>query len=180
MFVRLIVQGCAVASMLGLLEAREAATHERGEGLREAAALAAAALEAAEIELDRRVIARELVEALAVSAAGTNAVTEAEREAKAVTVPLPGAIVPPWREGLYAMGGPADVLGLGGVIEQIEEHHRRAGLVFADEFQAGFGYAVEEQVQQVQRLVHAGTTLYKPARHHGRRPTATSRTRLRH
>ena len=55
-----------MASVLGLLEARETAARERVEVLREEAARAAAVLEAAEIELDRRVIAREeLVEALA-------------------------------------------------------------------------------------------------------------------
>ncbi|MEU9289034.1 hypothetical protein AB0D57_31280 [Streptomyces sp. NPDC048275] len=42
-----------MASMLGLLEARETAARERVEGLREAAARAAAALEAAEIDLVR-------------------------------------------------------------------------------------------------------------------------------
>lgn len=76
----------------GLLEVRESAARERVEDLREAAARAAAALEAAEIELDRRVIAREgLVEALAASAAGTTALTEAETEAESVpaSVPLP-------------------------------------------------------------------------------------------
>jgi hypothetical protein len=56
---RLIVEGCAMASMLGLLEARETAARERVEDLREEAARTAAALEAAEIEWDRRVIARE-------------------------------------------------------------------------------------------------------------------------
>lgn len=100
---RLFGEGCAVASMLGLLEAREAAARVRVEDLREAAARAAAVLEAAEIELDRRVIAREeLVEALAVSAAETTAVTEPETDAESVPVPasLPGTRVPPWREGL--------------------------------------------------------------------------------
>ncbi|WP_435279706.1 hypothetical protein [Streptomyces sp. 1222.5] len=54
---------------------------------------------AAEIELDRRVIAREeLVEALAVSAAETTSVTEAEQET--VPSPVPGSVVPPWRNGL--------------------------------------------------------------------------------
>lgn len=58
-------------------------------------------LEAAEIELDRRSIAREeLVEALAASAADTTAVTEAEAETVPVPAPVPGSIVPPWREGL--------------------------------------------------------------------------------
>ncbi len=62
-------------------------------------------LEAAEIELDRRVIAREeLVEALAMSAAETTAVTEAETEARPVPapLPLPGTTVPSWQEGLPA------------------------------------------------------------------------------
>lgn len=98
---RLFVEGCAVASMLGLLEAREVAARVRVEDLREAAARAAAVLEAAEIELDRRVIAREeLVEALAVSAAETTAVTEPETDTEPVPPPLPGTTVPPWREGL--------------------------------------------------------------------------------
>lgn len=100
---RLFGEGCAVASMLGLLEAREVAARVRVEDLREAAARAAVVLEAAEIELDRRVIAREeLVEALAVSAAETTAVTGPETDAESVPVPapLPGTTVPPWREGL--------------------------------------------------------------------------------
>ncbi|MFJ1847395.1 hypothetical protein [Streptomyces sp. NPDC088146] len=72
----------------------------------------AAALEAAEIELDRRVIAREeLVDALAASAEEITAVAEAEGEEMPAPVPVaalvPGAIVPPWREGL-----PVSVLSL--------------------------------------------------------------------
>ncbi|WP_262388194.1 hypothetical protein [Streptomyces parvus] len=96
-----------MASVLGMLEERETAARVRVEGLREEAARLAAMLEAAEIELDRRVIAREeLVEALAVSAAETTAVTEAEQEIvpspspPPPPAPVPGSIVPPWREGL--------------------------------------------------------------------------------
>lgn len=101
-----------MASMLGLLEARETAARERVEDLRDEAARAAAALEAAEIELDRRVIAREeLVDALAASAEETTVVTEAEGEEVPAPVPVsasvPGAVVPPWREGL-----PVSVLSL--------------------------------------------------------------------
>ncbi|MBT2546648.1 hypothetical protein J7E99_39880 [Streptomyces sp. ISL-44] len=82
-----------------MLEEREAAARVRLEGLREEAARLAEVLEAAEIELDRRVIAREeLVEALAVSAAGTTAMTEAEQET--ACSPVPGSTVPPWRDGL--------------------------------------------------------------------------------
>lgn len=50
--------------MLGMLEAREAAARVRVEGLREEVARPAEVVEAAEIELDRRVTAREeLIEA---------------------------------------------------------------------------------------------------------------------
>ncbi len=88
-----------MASVLGMLEEREAAARVRLEGLREEAARLAEVLEAAEIELDRRVIAREeLVEALAVSAAETTAMTEAEQET--ACSPVPGSTVPPWRDGL--------------------------------------------------------------------------------
>lgn len=63
--VRLMGEGCAVASVLRMLEEREAAARVRVDGLREEVARPAEALEAAEIELDRRMIAREeLVEAL--------------------------------------------------------------------------------------------------------------------
>lgn len=94
-----MTEGCAVASVLGMLEEREAIARVRVEGLREEAARLAEVLEAAEIELDRRVIAQEeLVEALAVSAAETTAVTGAERET--VPSPVPGSVVPPWRDGL--------------------------------------------------------------------------------
>ncbi len=90
-----------MASVLGILEERETAACVRVEGLREEVARLAAVLEAAEIELDRRVIAREeLVEALAVSAAETTAVSEAEQENGPSLAPVPGSIVPPWREGL--------------------------------------------------------------------------------
>lgn len=85
-----------------MLEERETAARVRVEGLREEAARPAGELEVAEIELDRRVIAREeLVEALAASAAETTAATEAEAGRKAVPAPVavPGSIVPPWHEG---------------------------------------------------------------------------------
>ena len=76
-----MTEGCAVASVLEMLEEREAAARVRVEGLREEVAWLAEVLEAAEIELDRRVIAREeLVEALASSACETTAVTEAEAD----------------------------------------------------------------------------------------------------
>ena len=48
-----------MASVLGMLEEREAAARVRVEGLRKEVARLAEVLEVAEIELDRRVIARE-------------------------------------------------------------------------------------------------------------------------
>ncbi|MDC0771755.1 hypothetical protein [Streptomyces sp. HD] len=48
-----------MASVLGMLEERETAARVRVEGLREEVARLSGVLEAAEIELDRRVIARE-------------------------------------------------------------------------------------------------------------------------
>ncbi|MYV49591.1 hypothetical protein GT031_29585 [Streptomyces sp. SID2888] len=84
-----------------MLEERETAARVRVEGLREEVGRLAGALEAAEIELDRRVIAREeLVEALAASAAEATAVTGAEAETVSSPAPVPGSVVPPWREGL--------------------------------------------------------------------------------
>ncbi|MEU0437786.1 hypothetical protein ABZ153_40630 [Streptomyces sp. NPDC006290] len=79
-----------MASVLGMLEERETAARVRVEGLREEVARLAEVLEAAEIELDRRVIAREeLVEALAASAAETTTGTEAEEKAVLPLAPVP-------------------------------------------------------------------------------------------
>lgn len=80
-----------MTSMLGLLEARETSARERVEVLREEAARATAALEADEVELDRRVIDRdELVEALAASAVESTATMEAEGGEEVAPAP-PGA-----------------------------------------------------------------------------------------
>ena len=98
-----MVEGCAVASVLGMLEEREAAARVRVEGLREEVARLAEVLEAAEIELDRRVIAREeLIEALAVSAAESTAVTTTEAEEEAAPC-CPGARL----DGAALAGGAA-------------------------------------------------------------------------
>ncbi|MFF3849995.1 hypothetical protein [Streptomyces sp. NPDC002328] len=112
-----MVEGCAVASVLGMLEEREAAARVRVEGLREEVARLTEVLEAAEIELDRRVIAREeLVEALAVSAAESTAGAGAEREP--VSSPVRGSTVPPWRDGLPVTVLAPDYQRLLGVLEE--------------------------------------------------------------
>lgn len=104
-----------------MVEEREAAARVRVEGLREEVARLAEVLGAAEIELDRRVIAREeLAEALAVSAAESTAVTttEAEEEAAPSLAPVPGSTVPPWREGLPVTVLAPDYQRILGVLEQ--------------------------------------------------------------
>ncbi|MFD0602061.1 MULTISPECIES: hypothetical protein [Streptomyces] len=108
-----------MASVLGMLEERETAARVRVEGLREEVARLAGVLEAAEIELDRRVIAREeLVEALAASAAETTAVTGAEAEQEIVPSPVPGSIVPAWRGGLPVTVLAPDYQQILGVVEE--------------------------------------------------------------
>lgn len=72
-----------MTSVLGMLEEREAATHVRVEALREEVARLAEVLEAAQIERDRRAIAREgLVEVVAASAAEITTGTGTEAEAE--------------------------------------------------------------------------------------------------
>ncbi|GAX59034.1 hypothetical protein SO3561_10611 [Streptomyces olivochromogenes] len=114
-----------MASVLRMLEEREAAARVRVEGLREEAARLAGVLEAAEIELDRRVIAREeLVEALTASAAETIAVTEslpeagAEQESAPSLAPVPGSTVPFWRDGLPVTVLAPDYQRILGVVEE--------------------------------------------------------------
>ncbi|WTP39001.1 hypothetical protein OG258_52745 [Streptomyces mirabilis] len=109
-----------MASVLGMLEEREAAARVRVEGLREEVARLAEVLEAAEIELDRRVIARgELVQVLAASAAETTAVTRTAQET--VPSPVPGSVVPRWRDGL-----PVTVLDHQRILDMLAER-RSAG-----------------------------------------------------
>ncbi|MFF4014120.1 hypothetical protein [Streptomyces sp. NPDC001843] len=89
------------------------------EGLWEEVARLAEVLEAAEIDLDRRLIAREeLAEALATSAAETTAVTEAQEQAAPSLAPVPGSTVPPWREGAPVTVLVPDYQRILGVLEQ--------------------------------------------------------------
>ncbi len=107
--------------VLGMLEERETAARVRVEGLRKEVARLAEVLEAAEIDLDWRVIAREeLVEALPASAAATTSVTgsEAEEEAAPSLARVPGSTVPPWREGLPVTVLAPDYQRILGVREQ--------------------------------------------------------------
>ncbi|GAB3016733.1 hypothetical protein GCM10023080_098920 [Streptomyces pseudoechinosporeus] len=173
-----------MASVLGMLEEREAAARVRVEGLREEAARLAEALEAAEIELDRRVIAREeLVEALAASAAGTTAVTEpqTEPEPEQATAPspapVPGSTVPPWRDGLPVTVLAPDYQRILGVLE--ERTPAGHGPLKAREIAVGLGSEttpakVEGVRSKARRLAERGWLLQETsgAFSAGRRPVA--------
>ncbi|MGO4759406.1 hypothetical protein AB4212_64120, partial [Streptomyces sp. 2MCAF27] len=133
-------------------------------------------LEAAEIELDRRVIAREeLVEALALSAAETTAVTEAEQ----VTVPspMPGSTVPAWQDGLPVTVLTPDYQRILGVFE--EQRSAGKGPLKAKEIAAGLGLEttpakVEGVRSKARRLAERGWLLLEAsgAFSAGRRPAA--------
>ncbi|MGW1564872.1 hypothetical protein ACWCQ1_52080 [Streptomyces sp. NPDC002144] len=163
-----------MASVLGILEERETAARVRVEGLREEVARLAGVLEAAEIELDRRVIAREeLVEALAASAAETTAVTEAETAPS----PVPGSIVPPWREGLPVTVLAPDYQRILGVLD--ERQPADQGPLKAREITARLGLEttsakVEGVRSKARRLAERGWLLMEEsgAFSAGRRPVA--------
>lgn len=171
-----MTEGCAVASVLGMLEVREAAARVRVESLREEAARLAEVLESAEIELDRRVIAREeLVEALALSAAETAAVTGAEQET--VPSPVAGSVVPPWREGLPVAVLAPDYQRILGVLE--ERRSAGKGPVMAKEIAAELGLGttpgkVEGVRSKARRLAERGWLLLEASGMFsaGRRPVA--------
>ncbi|MEV7427960.1 hypothetical protein [Streptomyces sp. NPDC091212] len=171
-----------MASVLGMLEERETAARVRVEGLREEVARLAELLEAAEIELDRRVIAREeLVEALAASAAETTAVTGteagAEEEAVLSLAPVPGSTVPPWREGLPVTVLAPDYQRILGVLEQ--QRSTGHGPLRAEEIAVELGLdatpaKVEGVRSKARRLAERGRLLLEAsgAFSAGRRPVA--------
>ncbi|MER5503545.1 MULTISPECIES: hypothetical protein [unclassified Streptomyces] len=108
-----------MASVLGMLEEREAVARVRVEGLREEVARLAEVLEAAEIELDRRVIAwEELVEALTASAAETTAGTETEEKAVLSLAPMPDRWCRPGRKVLPVPALAPEYQRIPGVLEQ--------------------------------------------------------------
>jgi hypothetical protein len=169
-----------MASVLGMPEERETVARVRVEGLREEVARLAAVLEAAEIELDRRVIAREeLVEALAASAAETTAVTGAGAEQEIVLspAPVPGSIVPPWREGLPVTVLAPDYQRILGVLD--ERRPAAKGPLKAREIAVGLGLQttsakVEGVRSKARRLAERGWLVQEAsgAFSAGRRPVA--------
>lgn len=141
-----------MASVLGILEEREAAARVRVEGLRE-----------------------ELVEALALSAAETTAVTEAEQET--VPSPVPGSVVPPWWDGLPVTLLAPDYQRILGVLE--ERRSAGKGPVKAKEIAAELGLGttpakVEGVRSKARRLADRGWLLLEVSGMFsaGRRPVA--------
>ncbi|MFJ4439004.1 hypothetical protein [Streptomyces sp. NPDC088923] len=167
-----------MASVLGMLEERETTARARVEELREEVARLAGVLEAAEIELDRRVIAREeLVEALAASAAETTALTEAKGETVFSPAPVPGSIVPPWREGLPMTVLAPDHQRIPGVLD--EQQSAVQGPLKAREITASLSLEtvsakVEGVRSKARRLAERGWLLLEAsgAFSAGRRPVA--------
>ncbi|MFF3377829.1 hypothetical protein ACFYXF_33375 [Streptomyces sp. NPDC002680] len=169
-----------MASVLGMLEERETTARVRVEGLREEVARLAEVLETAEIELDRRVIAREeLVEALAASAAETTAVagTGAEQKTVSSPAPVPGSIVPPWREGLPVTVLAPDYRRILGVLD--ERQLAGQGPLKAREITAELGLVatpakVEGVRSKARRLAERGWLLQETSGMFsaGRRPVA--------
>ncbi|MDH6580296.1 hypothetical protein [Kitasatospora sp. MAP5-34] len=107
-----------MASVMGLLEARESAAQVRVEELREQAERVLAALREAEAVLERRVIARvELAEALAEPGPQVEEPVRPVPVPVVAKVPVAGSVVPPWREGLTVAALAPDYQRLLGVLE---------------------------------------------------------------
>ncbi|MFJ7067909.1 hypothetical protein [Streptomyces sp. NPDC101115] len=105
-----------MASVMGLLEARERVAQVRVEELREEAERVLAELAEAEAVLDRRVIARlELAEALA--APEPEAGQSLEAAPAVVKAAVAGSVVPRWREGLSVAALAPDYQRLVGLLE---------------------------------------------------------------
>jgi hypothetical protein len=126
-----------VASVMGLLEEREAAVRVRVEELQAEADRILSELAAAEAVLERRVIARmELAEALAAPGDGADAAvpeaSEPVQEAKAVKIPVAGALVPHLGEGM--------------AVEALAPGYRRIGELVAFGPQGGEGVGERDRI----------------------------------
>ncbi|MET7765733.1 hypothetical protein ABZS71_28325 [Streptomyces sp. NPDC005393] len=107
-----------MASVMGLLEAREAAARVRVEELRGEAERVLAELAEAEAVLERRAVAlAELTEALAAPEPEAEQSPQPVPVPVVVKVPVAGSVVPVWREGLTVDVLAPDYQRLVGVLE---------------------------------------------------------------
>ncbi|MFJ2865933.1 hypothetical protein [Kitasatospora sp. NPDC087314] len=114
-----------MASIMGLLEDREAAARVRVDELRGEAERVLAELADAEAVLERRTIAiAELAEALAAPEPGAEEPVRPVPVPVVVKVPVAGCVVPVWREGLTADVLAPDYRRLVGMLEAEAAHPR--------------------------------------------------------
>ncbi|WP_405954921.1 hypothetical protein [Streptomyces phaeochromogenes] len=170
-----------MASVMGLLEEREAAARVRVEELQAEADRILSELAAAEAVLERRAIARvELAEALAAPGDAAEAAVQEAPEpvtaAKAVKVPVAGSIVPHFGEGTTV-----ESLAPGyRLIEELVESGPQGGEgVSAKEIASGLGLElvpakIEGVRSKARRLAERGWLAVSPAgRFTPRQPTVT-------
>ncbi|WP_242434323.1 hypothetical protein [Streptomyces sp. CB01580] len=171
-----------MASVMGLLEEREAAARARVEELQAEADRIQSELAAAEAVLDRRVIARvELAEALAAPGdAADPAVQEAPEPvpaAKAVKAPVAGSIVPHFGEGMTVEKALA--ADYRRIVELVESGPEGGEGAMAKEIASGLGLElvpakIEGVRSKARRLAERGWLAASPSgRFTARQPTVT-------
>ncbi|WP_329576634.1 MULTISPECIES: hypothetical protein [unclassified Streptomyces] len=171
-----------MASVMGLMEEREAAARVRVEGLQAEAERILAELGAAEAVLERRVIAKaELAEALAgpadVADVAAQEVPDPVSAAKAVKVPGVGSVVPHFREGMTTEVLAPDYRR---IIEVLQAEAGGSDAVSAKQIAAGLGLElvpakVEGVRSKARRLGERGWLSVSPSgRFMPRQPTATA------
>jgi hypothetical protein len=159
-----------VASVMGLLEDREAVARVRVEELQAEADRILAELAEAEAVLERRAIARaELAEALAAPGDGADAaVQEAPDpvpEARAVKVPVAGSIVPHFGEGMTVEALAPDYRR---IVELVESPPEAGEGVSAKEIASGLGLElvpakIEGVRSKARRLAERGWLAVSPS-----------------
>jgi hypothetical protein len=168
-----------VASVMGLLEEREAAARVRVEELQAEADRILSELAAAEAVLERRAIARvELAEALAAPGDAADAAVqkapEPVPEAKAVKVPVAGSIVPHFGEGMTVQALAPDYRR---IVELVESSPGDSEGVSAKEIASGLGLElvpakIEGVRSKARRMAERGwLAVSPPGRFTPRQPT---------
>ncbi|WP_409467248.1 hypothetical protein [Streptomyces sp. HC307] len=172
-----------MASVMGLLEEREAAARVRVEELQAEADRILSELAAAEAVLERRAIARvELAEALAAPGDAVDAAVEEAPEpvpvAKVVRVPVAGSIVSHFADGMTVEALAPDYRR---IVELVESGPEGGEGVSAKEIASGLELElvpakIEGVRSKARRLAERGWLAVSPSgRFTPRRPTATVR-----